>query len=343
MTPSWHRLLRGDLPPADAPADRRSRRGCDPAAPAPRRGDHRRRHQRLPAALAGSRVVAIIILPLSLLNVIVTLSASTSIDSTTSTTTFGGTSFNTTNQTTFNHRDFWTFLAGIVVVGLLSWLGTQLATAACFDIVSGTYLDTGADVARLAREGVVATPLVDLAAARLRLPARPRDDPVRHPRHLLLRGMGDRGACPPVRGPARAARRSSDRALLKGRWWPTAACWCCVPAQRRAQHVDPRRAARRRVVDDNELVERSPARSQARSQHPHHAVRSRGDHRHLLRRARAQGGLRPPADGASASASTPATCPSSTASRRSTGPPTSPSDDRPPFWPPPPGWKPQDG
>lgn len=89
-----------------------------------------------------TRVVAVIVVPLAVVNVIVTLSASTSLDSSSSTTTtFGGTSFNTTSTTQFDASDFWTFVAGVLVVGVISWLGTQLATAACFEIVSGTYLD----------------------------------------------------------------------------------------------------------------------------------------------------------------------------------------------------------
>lgn len=86
------------------------------------------------------RVVAVIVLPLAVLNVIVTLSAS--VDTTSSSSTrVTGNEFGTNRTVEFDSSSLWTFIAGFLVVAVIGWIGTQLATAACFEIVSGTYLD----------------------------------------------------------------------------------------------------------------------------------------------------------------------------------------------------------
>lgn len=89
-----------------------------------------------------TRVVAVIVVPLAVVNVIVSLSATSSFSSTSGSLSFStGSVDGTTDSRTFDTGTFWTALAGILVVAVVSWLATQLATAACFEIVSGTYLD----------------------------------------------------------------------------------------------------------------------------------------------------------------------------------------------------------
>jgi hypothetical protein len=87
------------------------------------------------------RVVAVIVVPLAVLNAIVTLSASFSASANDSTTTFGNGGFTTTSNGEIDTTALWTFVAGFLVVAVIGWVGTQLAVAACFEIVSGTYLD----------------------------------------------------------------------------------------------------------------------------------------------------------------------------------------------------------
>ncbi|MDQ4098468.1 MAG: hypothetical protein M3144_11455, partial [Actinomycetota bacterium] len=50
-----------------------------------------------------------------------------------------------TAEPTFDGGDVWAFLAGILVVGLLSFVAAQVATAASFKLVSGAYLDAQPD------------------------------------------------------------------------------------------------------------------------------------------------------------------------------------------------------
>ena len=119
--------------------------------------------------------------------------------------------------------DFWAFLAGLLVVAVLTFVATQLATAASLKIIAGTYLSEEADwrdslrfaVSRLgslvwlsAITGVLmllaflacVVPMIYLYAAwAVAVPVLLLDD---------------------VRG-RRALRRS--RHLVRGRWWATAA------------------------------------------------------------------------------------------------------------------------
>ncbi|MEW6153081.1 MAG: hypothetical protein AB1673_03690 [Actinomycetota bacterium] len=132
--------------------------------------------------------------------------------------------FSTTPETVpeFGIADFWAFLAGILVVALLGFLSSQIATAASFMIVSGAYLDQRPDwraslayawsrLRSLAWLAVVTGVLLMLAFLALVIPgvylygAWVVAVPV-----LLLEDL--RGT--------KALRRSHE--LVKGRWWPTA-------------------------------------------------------------------------------------------------------------------------
>ena len=118
--------------------------------------------------------------------------------------------------------DLWAFFAGILVVGLLGFVAAQVATAACFRVVSGAYLDVVpgwqeslrfalSKLASLVWLAILAGVLVGLGFLACIVPgvylygAWVVAVPV-----LLLEDL--RGA--------EALGRS--RALVSGRWWPTA-------------------------------------------------------------------------------------------------------------------------
>ena len=92
-----------------------------------------------------TKAVSVIVVPVGVLNVLVTLSASTLDDDTTTTSTFTDGFGLTSTSTSIDTGELWTFVAGFLIVAVLTWFATQLATAACFDIVSGTYLDREPD------------------------------------------------------------------------------------------------------------------------------------------------------------------------------------------------------
>lgn len=168
-----------------------------------------------------TRAVAIVVVPISVLNAVVTLSAGTASDLTRTETT--NTGFGTTTTTTFDSSAAWAFGVGFLLVTIVSMIATELATAASFDIVSGTYLDrtpTWSDSLRFARSRLRSLIWLQLV-------------------YVVLLVLGLLGCVIPgiyfyvawalavpvllfedVRG-RKALKRS--RELLKGRWWPTAA------------------------------------------------------------------------------------------------------------------------
>lgn len=118
--------------------------------------------------------------------------------------------------------DFWTFLAGLLLLGLVSYVASQLAAAASFKLVSGAYLDEEPDwrgslsyatsrLRSLLWLTVVFAVFLALAFLACVVPsiyfyvAWTVAVPV-----LLLEDVRGR----------QALKRS--RALVKGRWWPTA-------------------------------------------------------------------------------------------------------------------------
>lgn len=165
-----------------------------------------------------ARAVAVVVIPVNLLNILVTLSMS-DLDEPDP---FTGTELGEPTPT-FDGGEIATFVGGFVIVGLLSWLATQLATAACFDIVSGTYLDrepTWRESLRFALRKLRSLTWLEIL-------------------YVLGLGLGFVLCVIPgiylyvawtvavpvllfedLRG-RRALGRS--RRLLKGRWWPTAA------------------------------------------------------------------------------------------------------------------------
>lgn len=84
-----------------------------------------------------ARAVAVVVIPVSVLNVFITLSVVAFEDDDDP---FTSTELGETTPT-IDGGDIAAFVGGIVLAALVGWLATQLATAACFDIVSGTYLD----------------------------------------------------------------------------------------------------------------------------------------------------------------------------------------------------------
>ena len=84
------------------------------------------------------RAVAVVVGPVSLVSALVQVSAFPDLNS-----------FDTTVDPEaapdFDFDDFWAFMAGILVVVFLSFIASQVATAASFKIVSGAYLDVEDD------------------------------------------------------------------------------------------------------------------------------------------------------------------------------------------------------
>ena len=121
----------------------------------------------------------------------------------------------------FDADRFWAFLAGTVLIGILTYVAAQVATGACFKAVGGAYFDEPADwreSLRFARSRIgpllwlsfLFVVFLMLATIALLVPAIylyvawAVATPV-----LLLEDVRGRGAL----------KRS--RALVKGRWWPT--------------------------------------------------------------------------------------------------------------------------
>ena len=123
----------------------------------------------------------------------------------------------------FDADQFWAFLAGTVLIAFVAFVGSQLATAACFKAVGGAYFDERPDwqeSLRFARSrlgpllwlSLLFVLFLALALLAFVIPAVylyvawAVATPV-----LLLEDVRGRGAL----------KRS--RALVKGRWWPTLA------------------------------------------------------------------------------------------------------------------------
>jgi len=165
-----------------------------------------------------ARAVAVVVLPVSVLNVLVTLSTVATVDDDDP---FRRTELGEPTPT-IDGGDLAALLGGILVAAVVGWLATQLATAACFDIVSGTYVDrepTWRDSLRFAIRKLRSLLWLELLFGLGMLVGL-----------LLCIGPGVYlyvawSIAVPVllfedlRG-AKALGRS--RLLLKGRWWPTA-------------------------------------------------------------------------------------------------------------------------
>jgi len=246
--------------------------------------------------------------------------------------------------TEFDGDQLWAFFAGTVVIALLGFLASQLATGACFKSVSGAYLDEQPDwrgSLRFARSKLGALLWLSFLLVILLVPAFLAclvpgvylyvawsvASPV-----LLLED---------VRGWA-ALKRS--RQLVKGRFWPTVAVLVLIAVLSGiVQAVFLGIFAALVSVSGNEVAQ---AIAEAVGQTASSAlttplsaavltvlyfdlrVRKEGfDLELLARRLGVEPGtatgaeILPPA-----------------ASREVTD-----SDDQPPFWPPPPGWRPRDG
>ena len=244
----------------------------------------------------------------------------------------------------FDGDQFWAFLAGTVIIGLLAFLGSQLATGACFKSVSGAYLDEQPDwkeSLRFARSKLGALLWLSLLLVVLMVPAFLACIvpglylyvawAVASPVLLLedVRGWG-------------ALKRS--RELVKGRFWPTVAVLLLMTVLTGiVQAIFLGIFVGLVSVSGNEVAQ---AAAEAVGQTASSAlitplsaavltvlyfdlrVRKEGFDLELLARRL---GVEP-----------------GTATGAEILPPAAPkdfsdSDDQPPFWPPPPGWRPRDG
>ncbi|HEV3494927.1 MAG TPA: hypothetical protein VHA34_01110 [Actinomycetes bacterium] len=244
----------------------------------------------------------------------------------------------------FDGGDVWPFLAGTLLITLLAFVAAQVATGACFKAVGGAYFDeqpNWRESLQFARSRLGSLLwlsflfVVFLAPAFLAcvVPgvylyvAWAVATPV-----LLLEDVRGRGAL------------KSSRALVKGRWWPTVAVLVLVAILTGiVQAVFLGLLAGVVSASDNEVAQAvADAVAQTASSAlttPLSAavltvlyfdlrVRREGfDLELLAHRLGVDAGTAAPRDLAPPS----------------TAPPLAPSDDQPPFWPPPPGWKPRDG
>ena len=80
-----------------------------------------------------AKAVAVVVTPVYLFTALVELSLPSDDE-------FGTSTDPVTGEVDFDFGDFWTSIAGFLVAALASYLASQLATAASFKIVSGTYL-----------------------------------------------------------------------------------------------------------------------------------------------------------------------------------------------------------
>lgn len=243
----------------------------------------------------------------------------------------------------FDGDQFWAFLAGTVLIAILAFVASQVATGACFKAVSGAYLDEEADwreSLRFARSKLGSLLWLSFLLVILIAPAFLAclvpgiylwgawavATPV-----LLLDGVPGWGAL----------KRS--RELVKGRWWPTVGVLLLMTIlSSLVSAVFLGIFAGVVSVSDNEVASAvADAIAQTASSAlttPLSAavvtvlyfdlrVRKEGFDLELL--ARRLGVDAPTMTGTGFIPPAPA--------------PAEPSDDQPPFWPPPPGWKPGDG
>ena len=159
------------------------------------------------------RAVAVVVAPVSVFGALVQLSLPDADEAI-------STELTDTGQPVVDAGDFWTLMAGLLLVGLVSYAASQLAAAASFKLVSGAYLDEEPDWKRslaFARSKlgplvwltIVFVVLLGLALLALIAPA--------------VYFYGAWSVAVPVllfedvRG--RSALRRS-RELVRGRWWP---------------------------------------------------------------------------------------------------------------------------
>jgi hypothetical protein len=280
------------------------------------------------------KAVAVVVAPVSVLGALVQVSASPDANN------LVRTPGDTAPDTLGDLGDFWAFLAGILVVGLLTFVASQLATAASLRIVSGAYLDEEPEwreslrfavskLRSLLWLAVVFAVLLGLATLACIVPgiyfyvAWAVAVPV-----LLIEDVRGR----------RALKRS--RALVRGRWWSTAAVVvlslilaAIVQAALSGLLLGVLARGGNDVVDAVAGAVANTAASALTT--PFTAaviaavyfdlrVRKEGFDLELLAR---RVGVEPPA-GAGPGGILP--------------PPPRPAGDEPPYWPPPPGWPPPD-
>jgi hypothetical protein len=246
----------------------------------------------------------------------------------------------------FNGGDFWAFLAGTLVITLLGFVASQVATGASFKAVSGAYLDETPDwreCLQFARSKLGSLMWLSFLLVLFLIPAMLAclvpgiylygawavAAPV-----LLLEGVVGR----------KALKRS--RSLVKGRWWPVAGILLLAAILTGiVQAVLLGLTVAVVSVGGNQVAEAlANAIGQTTASAittPFNAavltvlyfdlrVRKEGFDLELL--ARRMGVEAPAATGAGAG---PAFLPQA--------PPEQAADDQPPFWPPPPGWRPGGG
>ena len=238
--------------------------------------------------------------------------------------------------------DLWAFVAGNLVIFLLAFLGSQLATGACFKAVSGAYLDEQPDwreSLRFARSRLGALLWLSFLLAILLGPAFLACIVPGLYLYVAWAVASPVLLVEDVRG-WDALKRS--RHLVKGRFWPTAGLLVLVAILTAIVQAiflgiltGLMSAAGNEVA--RELANAVGQTASSALTTPLSAavltvlyfdlrVRKEGFDLELLARRL---GVEP---GTVASAEfLPAT------------PPPVPSDDQPPFWPPPPGWRPRDG
>jgi hypothetical protein len=86
------------------------------------------------------KAAAVVVAPVAVLRALVQLSLLPDEDSSL----FSG-PVDATGQPTFEANEFWSLMAGLLLVGLVSLISSQLATGASFKLVSGAYLDEPPD------------------------------------------------------------------------------------------------------------------------------------------------------------------------------------------------------
>ena len=94
------------------------------------------------------KAVAVVSVPVQVVSTLVLNSATSNLSALTTTDQLGNTTVHV------DAAQLWTALAAFVVVGLLSLLAAQVASAACFKIVAGRYLDEQATWQESLRFGV---------------------------------------------------------------------------------------------------------------------------------------------------------------------------------------------
>jgi hypothetical protein len=285
------------------------------------------------------KTVAIVLAPVFVLGAIIQLSLPSAEDDL-----FGATQPGATPD--IDAGELVAVLAGFLLITILSFLASQVATGACFKAVSGAYLDEEPDwreSLRFARSRLGSLLWLSILQVFLLVPAFLA---------CIAPGVylwGAWAVATPVllfdevRGWG-ALKRS--RELVKGRWWPTAAVLVLVAILTGiVQAVFVGLGAGVVSVSDNEVA---AAVAEAIAQIASGAlitplsaaaltvlyfdlrVRKEGFDLELM--ARRMG-------------VDPATVPNATVITDAAPPlrPTDASDDQPPFWPPPPGWRPRDG